>query len=149
MKAIYLIIFQLYKIYLQSIVKLPIKHVWYRNSLRLNYWSFGRSDIDITIIVNQIKNTDYDRIVYHHNIFKKFFLIIGEVVFFDIKDESFILDVINSLELKRDPDLINFLNIENLRISEIDRIIFLTKFIHANYNSLKDNKVRENKLNFF
>ena len=119
--------------------------MWYRNSLKLGYWSFGRSDIDITVLLKVSNSSLIKEINHTHYKLKKYLPIIGEVVFFSENLKDTLFRTINSLELKRDPDLIKKFSYDK-NFTDVDKILFLHKFIIANSGKFKEIELRNKKI---
>lgn len=129
---IYLLIFKTYSLFMRK--RHPeVMDIWFRNSLKLGYWNFGKSDIDVTILVKQGSAELFLRLIKTHDRLKLFLPVMGEVVFFDESRERTLLSLMNPLELKRDPILMN--KYQTLKKAELaDKAVFLHKFLMSNWN---------------
>jgi hypothetical protein len=144
---IYFSIFYLYKKII--IFKLPqISDVWFRNSFALGYWTFGKSDIDITVrIDNSSENIEF-KVSHLHASLKSIFKIIGELVIVDLSPQRTQQNlIINSQELLRDPILTKFLS--PALPTQNEKIIFLHKFICTNWQHHLQHKISTRKLKYY
>ncbi|MBY0413005.1 MAG: hypothetical protein K2Q18_02515 [Bdellovibrionales bacterium] len=124
-----------------------ILDVWYRNSLCENYWVFGKSDIDITILVDTLSYDEGKKIAKYHRRLKFFIPVIGEVCFYDKKLMDLLKKCISPVELRRDKKLMQFLGYEK-EITPVDQLIFLNKFFVNNI--LKKNlEKRPEKIKYY
>ena len=146
-KFIYVVCFNIYRIILKNSIK-EIKYIWFRNSLVLSYWFFGKSDIDITIVINNHDVSLIKKISSLHNKIKKIIPIIGEAIIFPEEKKDVLLNLINPLELNRDKSLkMNFRFQKEVQLA--DKIVFLNKFIISNWNKKDINKYRQKKIDYF
>lgn len=143
---LYLSIFKIYAWLLKQ-KHCEVSDVWYRNSFRLGYWSFGKSDIDITILISKSDRTIIENITRTHELIKKVFPVIGEVVFFNEKLKEPLTQTINSLELKRDPDLMNRFALTK-KTTDAEKIIFLHRFLQANNERFDKPGLRIEKIRY-
>lgn len=145
-KIIYYLCYLTYKI----IVKLShpeVKALWYRNSFCFDYWKFLKSDIDITIVLEKYNKKIIKELSYTHSIVKRFLPLIGDMVIFSEDRKAPILECINTLELHRDPFLVDKYAIER-KADHYEKIIFLHKFLFANWPHDNIDKVRPEKVNY-
>lgn len=145
-KIIYYLCYITYKI----IVKLShpeVKALWYRNSFCFDYWKFLKSDIDITIVLEKSSKKIIEELSYTHSIVKRFLPFIGDMVIFSEDQKAPILECINSLELHRDPFLVEKYAIEK-KADHYEKIIFLHKFLVANWPHDNIDKVRPEKVDY-
>lgn len=145
----YIVYLSIFKIYAW---RLKQKHsevtaVWYRNSFRLGYWSFGKSDIDITVLINKSDRSIIENITKTHNLIKKILPIIGEIVFFNEKLKEPLFQTINSLELKRDPELMNRFSLSK-PTTESEKSLYLHKFLQANWEKFGKLELRIEKIHY-
>nr|BDT30098.1 hypothetical protein BHI3_35640 [Bacteriovorax sp. HI3] len=129
---IYVLIFKSYALFMRR--RHPeVVDIWFRNSLKLGYWAFGKSDIDVTIMVKKGAPELFLSLIKTHDKIKKLLPVMGEVVFFDESRDRTLLLLINPLELKRDPVLMNKYQVAP-QIELADRVVFLHKFLMANWS---------------
>lgn len=125
-----------------------IDRVWIRNSFVLDYWSFGRSDIDITISVPRLNIPLGTKIARFHKMTSSLLGVIGELCI--VSEEKNVLTnlsrCINSLELLRDPELCLIIPPPQPTLNE--KIVFLHKFIMANWLHDQQNGIRQKKLDY-
>lgn len=110
-----------------------ITGLWFRNSLKLGYWAFLKSDIDVTIMVKKGSPELFSSLLKTHDQIKKLLPVMGEVVFLDESIKDSLISLMNPLELKRDPELMEMS--KSLRPADLsDKALFLHKFIIANWD---------------
>lgn len=107
--------------------------IWFRNSLKLGYWAFGKSDIDVTIMVKRGTPELFLRLIKTHDRIKALFPVMGEIVFFDESRDRALLSLMNPLELKRDPTLMDKYQFSK-EAQIADKAVFLHKFLMANWS---------------
>lgn len=107
--------------------------IWFRNSLKLGYWAFGKSDIDVTIMVKRGTPELFLRLIKTHDKLKSLLPVMGEIVFFDESRDRTLLSLMNPLELKRDPVLMDKYQIAK-KAELADKVVFLHKFLMANWS---------------
>lgn len=145
-KLIYYFCYLLYKI----IVKLShpeVKDLWFRNSFCFDYWKFLKSDIDITIVLEKSSKKIIDELRYTHFIVRRFLPVIGDMIIFSENLKVPLLECINTLELQRDPVLIEKYGIER-KADHYEKIIFLHKFLEANWHNDNIDQVRPEKIDY-
>ena len=145
-KLIYYLCYLLYKI----IVKLShpeVKDLWYRNSFCFDYWKFLKSDIDITIVLEKSTKKIIDELRYTHFIVRRFLPVIGDMILFSENLKAPLLECINTLELQRDPFLVEKYAIER-KADHYEKIIFLHKFLEANWHNDNIDQVRPEKIDY-
>lgn len=141
---LYMTVFNVYKSYMHHAIP-EIERVWYRNSLALGYWMPGKSDIDVSIQIKKIDTQLGRKIAHHHRLFRSKCKLLGELVIFSEHHADFLLQCINYYELQRDPFLLQLTrSIKNP--SPEEKIIFLNKFIVANWNHSNRRFIREEKI---
>lgn len=120
--------------------------IWYRNSLYFNNLSSFKSDIDLTIVSNSKESilTAIERIKK----IKKIFPIVGEVNAYHEKGLSKILSFSNYYELTRDPLLKRLVSLD-LKESEEQKIVFISRMVMANRHNLKNGFFDSNKWEFY
>lgn len=125
-----------------------IDNIWFRNSLALGYWTFGKSDIDITVCVTNLDEELGKKIIRNHAQIKSFLKVIGELVIIDQATRALdtLKEIINTCELMRDPELCKL--IPPPHPTENEKIIFLHKFIINNWEHNKKDKISKRKLRF-
>lgn len=114
-------------------LKLKVK-VWYRNSLLENYFSFGNSDLDLTVIYDGNENL-LTRIKTTRAL-AGFFIIIKEMNFyypFSIQKAS---RLINSFELQRDPKLKSKLEVIHKPGSNSEKLVYFLRIFFSMQISL-------------
>lgn len=146
-KLIYYSCYYIYKIAVK-ISHPEVKYVWYRNSLCFDYWKFLKSDIDVTIVFERATKRLIEEISYTHSQFRRFFPIIGEMVIFSEDHKQTILNCANTYELQRDPFLVEKYSIER-KGDYYEKIVFLHKFLVANWSKKDINTKRSEKINYY
>lgn len=146
-KLIYYICFLLYK-WAMRLTHHEIKDIWFRHSFCFDYWKFLKSDIDITIFFERTTKDLLAEIAYTHKQIKRFIPVIGEFVIFNETHKDILLNCVNTLELNRDPTLVKKYSIER-QADHYEKILFLHKFLVANWNKDELGKIRPEKLNYF
>lgn len=139
-----MIVFNVYKLYMRRAVP-GIERVWFRNSLALGYWVPGKSDIDISIQVKKIDNKLGRKIARCHKLFRSKCKLLGELVIFSEYHADSLLQCINYYELQRDPILLQFTG-PIKSPSQEEKIIFLHKFIVANWDHNNHRFIRKKKV---
>ncbi len=145
---VYSLVFYLYKFIIRAI-RPEIKFLWYRNSFKLGYWSFLRSDIDITILIEKKNIKSIKHIYKAHSYFRKYIKIIGEVSIYTIEDLDIISSIINPIELSRDPNLVKFLCLGPIEsTSNAEKLIFASKYLISNDKAPDKFNTRTQKKNY-
>lgn len=145
-KLIYYLCYLFYKIIVR-ISHLEVKGLWYRNSMCFDYWKFLKSDIDITIVLEKSSKKTIEELAYTHSFVQRFIPIIGDLIIFSENLKTPLLECINTLELQRDPYLIKKYGIER-KPDHYEKIIFLHKFLYANWPHDNIDKVRPEKVDY-
>ena len=110
-----------------------ITDIWFRNSLKLGYWAFLRSDIDVTIMIRKGSPELFFSLLKTHDRIKKILPVMGEAVFLDESKKADLIELMNPLELRRDPDLMKMAPL--LKVPDLsDKAVFLHKFIISNWD---------------
>lgn len=145
-KLIYYLCYLLYKIIVR-VSHLEVKGLWYRNSLCFDYWKFLKSDIDITIVLEKSSKKSIEELSYTHASIQRFLPVIGDLIIFSENLKTPFLECVNTLELQRDPYLVQKYGIER-KADHYEKIIFLHKFLYANWPHDNIDKVRPEKVNY-
>lgn len=94
------------KKYLFVINSEKIIDIWYKNSLAFKQITFGTSDIDLVIYINdELLANERKRLLSAINFLRCIFPILGEVSIYNQKHLDFLNKVANPYELARDPEL--------------------------------------------
>jgi predicted nucleotidyltransferase len=125
-----------------------IKDIWYRNSFCFDYWKFLRSDIDITIVLEKSKRDLIKEISYTHSVFRKFLPIIGELLIYSEDLKLSLLECVNTYELERDPFLMEQYVLVK-RPDHYEKIVFLHKFLVANWSKKNIDQKRPEKIAYY
>jgi hypothetical protein len=141
---IYRLVFSFYRFIICRLHP-EITAIWFRNSLALGYWSFGRSDIDVTIHVHTLPIELGRQIARTHEFFRKNLKVIGELVIYSDTHKTTLLECLNYYEVQRDPLLLGKKK-ENENLAE--KIVFLHKFLVANWKHAESIKMRPEKMSF-
>ncbi|MBC7713610.1 MAG: hypothetical protein H7177_09735 [Rhizobacter sp.] len=126
-KIIYKIFYYTFTFVLSIFLNSKVK-TWYRNSICEDYFSFGKSDLDLTVFFN-----DDDHLLAKINSTKKvasFFLIIKEINYYYPFSLDRSLNLINSLELQRDPGLVIKLS-KKVSVSENEKIVYFLRIFFS------------------
>lgn len=146
-KIIYYSCFRIYKIILH-LRHNEIKDIWYRNSFYFGYWKFLKSDIDITITFTNGNKSIMKKVAHTHSLVRTILPMIGELVFYSEYHKNALLKCVNSYELTRDPILV--LKYKLNKVPDIfQKIIFLHKFLIANWKNNNIDLSRADKINFY
>lgn len=102
--------------------------IWYRNSLYLNYFRFGKSDIDVTVVLSSDGNVT----TAAANLADKLHLcpLIKEINTYYPFSLRFTPKLINAFELKKDPDLSKIVKSSNN--SAADQFTYLLRMYFSN-----------------
>jgi hypothetical protein len=141
---IYRLIFSFYRFVICRLHP-EITAIWYRNSLALGYWSFGRSDIDVTIHVHTLPIELGRKIASTHEFFRKNLKVIGELVIYSDTHKAALLECLNFYEGQRDP-LLQKKKKESEYLAE--KIVFLHKFLVSNWKHAESLKTRPGKMKY-
>jgi hypothetical protein len=120
-----------------SAMKTKGEDIWVRNSIACNYDKFGSSDIDLTLITNDFKNSNALR-RYHK--LKKVIPLLKEInVYSNLKFSKF-YNKFNQCEIQRDPILLDKYNLKRESTS-FEEIVFILKMCESNqYGLIRDEK---------
>ena len=125
-----------------------VKDLWYRNSFYFGYWKFLKSDIDITVVFEKANQRLISEITHTHSIFRRYFPVIGELIIYSEDLKQPLLSCVNTYELRRDPHLIEKYNLEKSP-NHYEKIIFLHKFLVANWSKDYIDIQRPEKIDYF
>jgi len=128
-KLIYTSAFSLHKnmVLLLSPTKADI---WFRNSLLQDYFSFGKSDIDVSLLLE--KNPDASDSIKKISAQLQFCPLIKELNFYYPFSLNYAGDLINAFELKKDPVLAKKLQSQNN--TRADQFVYLLRMAFANHH---------------
>ncbi len=115
--------------------RFPSTHIWARNSYESKDLVPGLSDIDFTIVTTE------DELPFLAieilNIFKKIFIIMGEVNFYSQKSLDIIKEIYNYYELQRDPLLMSLAKLDK-KPNDIDATIYLMRTFESDKHNLEN-----------
>ncbi len=115
-------------------VDLPIK-IWPRNSYILGSLICTLSDLDLTFFATQ-KVEIYSKL-WRYRLLKMFMPFLGEINFYHCDKVSKFLPYANSLEVGRDPILMERLNYSSTQDSSYEKIVFFLKVLESDRRNLK------------
>lgn len=104
--------------------------VWLRNSLALDYWQFGLSDIDLSIYCSTNKYA-LEAIQTLKSV--RLLLLGGEVQIYTSEQLEIFFDYANPIELRRDPHLLSKQKITK-KPDELDEVVFLLKMLLSDHS---------------
>lgn len=103
--------------------------LWLRNSLRLGYWEFAQSDIDLAIWVKGGAGEALQ--VWHTLKSKRFALLGGEVQIYSSDWVHKMLPYANPWEVARDPDLLRHAKFAPAAGTAHEQLVFLIKMLSS------------------
>lgn|GEM_PF-6468490 len=111
--------------------------VWCRNSFRIGGWTFGLSDLDLTIYSERPNARGFSEIRTKFIGLKRWFPWIGEVNFYTRSIASRFLMNANPLELQRDPELLARFGLDLRRSpSDAESAAFLLRMLESDVLNL-------------
>ncbi len=144
-KAIYKTAFAIHKLLATKTTGVSAE-LWYRNSLYLDYFQFGKSDIDVTAFYhsNETLRSDVEKLSSALH----FCPLIKEVNSYYPFSIHFANELINAYELKKDPKLAD--RIQSQNNTSADQFTYLIRMLFANLNSqdLSSRDVKKWKFHF-
>jgi len=143
-------------IYLLPILKLKTMlfplgiSVWARNSVYFKDEVFGVSDLDISIYSYKKVSLFKKKIVYRIlKIMKYFFPFMGEVIFYEAHHLRDFISYASLYELKRDPILLNKINMKNKDMDSLEKA-FILNWMLNDYHRMDESILhRRNKIDRF
>lgn len=135
-RFIYIIVFHIFY-FLAKIIAWPDVTMWYRNSLLLNYFSFGFSDIDVSAEFSNNLNIPSKAQALQH--FLTLCPLIKEVNIYYPFCFKVLPDLINFFELQRDPKLFQKIRLERdfSEFIEAQKITYLLRMFFSNLDNFK------------
>lgn len=117
--------------------------LWLRNSFALNYWTFGLSDLDLSVwieggVVESLTSWKKIRSV-------KYLLIGGEVQIYCSEQVMHFINYANCWELRRDPELLKKINFIPQFNYEMELTVFLARSLVADKGLRRDSFNRQKK----
>ena len=109
--------------------------VWVRNSLALDYWELGLSDLDLTVLVEGDAHAALDAWSQLRPL--RMLLIGGEVQIYTHKGAIHLMSYANPWELRRDPGLLRRLECLPSFANPMHRTVFLTRMLLADSGLIK------------
>ncbi len=135
-KLLYFLVFYCFKITCFLCCGPSLK-IWYRNSINEDYFSFGESDLDISVLMTSDVNL-YNKILCIKKI-SKFFIIIKEINVYFSPTINLALQVMNPYEAKRDFILSNLSPVKSNTTSS-QKMSYLLRIFFSE-SSLLDNNL--------
>ena len=130
-KLVYFFVFVIFRIHCFLIFGTTV-HCWCRNSIYENYFAFLRSDLDISVWIED--ETKFLKIVDQIQKISSYYLIIKEMNFYLASAPLNYCQLINPLELKRDPLLERKLGKKISEFSREQRESYLLRMYFAEKN---------------
>lgn len=119
--------------------------VWCRNSIKTGTFTFGLSDLDLTVIAG----SHFNRNLFNNllSVSKKIFIFLGETNLYHEEDVPKILTKTNIFELKRDPVLCKHYlpPAFNQTHEENDKFVFLQRMLFTTFHALQSEPTLQQK----
>ena len=121
--------------------RFPTTLIWARNSYESGDLVPGLSDIDLTVISTEGEPPPYSLEVL--GVFKKIFIILGEVNSYNPESLEIIKDIYNYYEIQRDPKLMSYFNLSK-KPNEVDSTIYLMRTYESDKHNI-ENRIKFRK----